>query len=49
MLEQSGMLTRTVYLTVPPTTEYELTELGFGFRCVIEAMAKFGDMICEIT
>ncbi len=42
LLEQHGMLTRTVYPTVPPTTEYELTLLGHGLRDVIEAMAKFG-------
>lgn len=42
LLEQHGMLTRTVYPTVPPTTEYELTSLGHGLRDVIEAMAKFG-------
>ena len=42
LLEQHGMLTRTVYPTVPPTTEYELTTLGHGLRNVIKAMAKFG-------
>lgn len=42
LLERHGMLTRTVYPTVPPTTEYELTSLGDGLRDVIEAMAKFG-------
>lgn len=42
LLERNGMLTRTVYPTVPPTTEYELTTLGHGLRDVIEAMAKFG-------
>ena len=42
LLEQHGILTRTVYPTVPPTTEYELTLLGHGLRDVIEAMAKFG-------
>lgn len=42
LLEQHGMLTRTVYPTVPPTTEYELTSLGLGLRDVIKAMAKFG-------
>ncbi len=41
-LEQHGMVTRTVYLTIPPTTEYELTPLGRGLRSVITAMAKFG-------
>jgi DNA-binding HxlR family transcriptional regulator len=42
LLERHGMLTRTVYPTVPPTTEYELTSLGYGLCDVIEAMAKFG-------
>lgn len=42
MLEQYGMVTRTVYPTIPPTTEYELTPLGRGLRDVIKAMAKFG-------
>ena len=48
LLEQHGMLTPTVYPTVPPTTEYELTELGYGFRDVIEAMARFGSMISTV-
>lgn len=42
LLEQHALVTRTVYPTVPPTTEYELTLLGHGLREVIEAMAKFG-------
>lgn len=42
LLERHGMLTRTVYPTVPPMTEYELTSLGHGLRDVIEAMAMFG-------
>lgn len=49
LLEQNGMLTRTVYPTVPPTTEYELTKLGYGFRDVIEAMAKFGGNISNVA
>jgi DNA-binding HxlR family transcriptional regulator len=48
LLEQNGLLTRTVYSTVPPTTEYELTGLGYGFREVIEAMAKFGSQISNV-
>ena len=42
LLKRNGMLTRTVFPTVPPTTEYELTVLGNGLRGVIKAMAKFG-------
>ena len=41
-LEQQGLLTRTVYATNPPTTEYELTARGRELRAVIKAMAKFG-------
>lgn len=41
-LEQQGLITRTVFPTNPPTTEYELTKHGRQLRVVIEAMAKFG-------
>jgi DNA-binding HxlR family transcriptional regulator len=41
-LEQQRLVKRTVYPTVPPTTEYELTELGRGLEGVINAMAEFG-------
>jgi len=42
MLEAEGLVTRTVFPTVPPTTEYALTELGRGMGPVIQAMAAFG-------
>jgi len=42
MLQQYKLLTRTVYATVPPTTEYELTNLGQKLESVIYAMAEFG-------
>jgi DNA-binding HxlR family transcriptional regulator len=42
LLEQHRILTRTVFPTIPPTTEYELTTLGDGLCEVIEAMARFG-------
>lgn len=41
-LEAEGLLTRTLYPTVPPTTEYELTPLGLALRPVVAAMAEFG-------
>lgn len=44
-LEQSGVLTRTVYATVPPTTEYELTPLGRELERVLLAMAEFGELL----
>ncbi len=41
-LEGHGVLTRTVFATVPPTTEYELTPLGQSLEAVLLAMAQFG-------
>ena len=42
MLEAEGLVTRAVFSTVPPTTEYALTDLGRGMGPVIHAMAGFG-------
>lgn len=42
MLEQQKIITRTIYPTVPPTTEYELTKLGKKLKMVLNAMAEFG-------
>ncbi len=42
LLEKRQIITRTVYPTIPPTTEYELTDLGKKLEIVLEAMAKFG-------
>jgi DNA-binding HxlR family transcriptional regulator len=40
-LERDGLLTRTVYPTIPPRVEYELTELGRTLRKPIRAIAKW--------
>ena len=42
MLEQSKLIKRTVYPTVPVTTEYELTPLGKKLKKVIMSMSEFG-------
>lgn len=42
MLEQAGLITKTIYPTVPPKTEYALTEAGRRIEPVIAAMAAFG-------
>ncbi len=41
-LEKKGIISRTVYATVPPTTEYELTNIGKKLKEVLDAMAEFG-------
>lgn len=41
-LGEQGLVTRTVFPTVPPTTEYELTVLGRGILPVVQAMADYG-------
>lgn len=45
LLERRQVLTRTVFATVPPTTEYELTPLGRHLEAVLDAMADFGQQL----
>lgn len=45
LLERRQLVTRTVFATVPPTTEYELTPLGRRLEAVLNAMAKFGQQL----
>ncbi len=45
MLESEGLVTRKVYPTVPPKTEYTLTDLGREAEQVIRAMADFGNLL----
>ncbi len=41
-LENAGIVTRKVFPTIPPTTEYELTRLGRKLEKLIGALAEFG-------
>ena len=41
-LEQSKLITRKAYATIPPTVEYQLTPLGEKMLTVVVAMADFG-------
>lgn len=41
LLEQAGLVTKTVHSTMPPRTSYELTEAGRGLKPVMEAIAEW--------
>lgn len=45
MLEQRNVISRRVFATVPPTTEYELTVLGRHLEAVLASMAEFGERL----
>lgn len=41
-LEMNGIITRTVYNTIPVTVEYELTKSGELFKNVLDVMVEWG-------
>jgi DNA-binding HxlR family transcriptional regulator len=40
-LERDGLVTRTVFPTIPPRVDYELTELGLSLRGPIDALGEW--------
>jgi DNA-binding HxlR family transcriptional regulator len=40
-LERDGLVTRTIYPTIPPRVDYELTALGHSLRQPIEALGEW--------
>ena len=41
-MEQTGLVTRTVYAEVPPRVEYTLTELGYSLKPILDALWDWG-------
>lgn len=41
-MEESGLVTRTVYAEVPPRVEYTLTETGYSLKPVLDVMLEWG-------
>jgi DNA-binding HxlR family transcriptional regulator len=42
-LERDGLVTRTVYPTIPPRVDYELTKLGHTLLEPIQALAEWAE------
>jgi DNA-binding HxlR family transcriptional regulator len=40
-LERDGLVTRTIFPTIPPRVDYELTELGQSLRKPVENLGKW--------
>ena len=40
-LERDGLVTRTIFPTIPPRVDYELTELGQSLRGPIDALGEW--------
>jgi DNA-binding HxlR family transcriptional regulator len=48
-LERDGLVTRTVFPTIPPRVDYELTDLGRGLQQPVRALGEWAmDHLSEI-
>lgn len=43
LLEQMGLVVKTIHSTMPPRTSYELTEAGSALRSVLEAIEAWSE------
>ena len=41
LLEQAGILVKTIHSTMPPRTRYELTEAGMALQPILEAITEW--------
>ncbi|RHO77299.1 transcriptional regulator [Ruminococcus sp. AF45-4BH] len=46
-LKKYGIVSHTVHPTIPPTTEYQLTELGNELIPIMSAMDQWGKNMCD--
>ncbi|MBU7318204.1 winged helix-turn-helix transcriptional regulator [Paenibacillus oleatilyticus] len=42
-LEEDGIIIRTVYNEVPPKVVYELSELGFSLKSILDQLGEWGE------
>ena len=42
-MERDGLVSRKVYLEVPPKVEYALTELGMSLKPILDALWNWGE------
>jgi len=40
-LERDGLVTRTIFPTIPPRVDYELTDLGRGLQQPVKALGQW--------
>lgn len=42
-LEEDGLIKRTIYQEIPPKVTYELTELGWSLKPILQMMCDWGE------
>ena len=48
-LERDGLLTRTIFPTIPPRVDYELTKMGRSLRAAVEPLGSWArGHVCDI-
>ncbi|MBR0597118.1 winged helix-turn-helix transcriptional regulator [Sinanaerobacter chloroacetimidivorans] len=47
MMEENGLIIRTVYNQIPPKVEYSLSELGKQFMPVLDSLETWGSQYIE--
>jgi len=48
-LEADKLVSRIVYPEVPPRVEYELTEMGYSMKSMLQSISDWGEMHRKMT